>query len=1528
MISISAVSAASDSASDILSTNDNNHLILEENIKEDVSIGIADNKNNYGNDKLILESNSYELANEKSKLKEGETTPGSFSDLYNLINVEYSGNDTITLDRDYKGRDGNIVIDRELTIDGQGHTLNGSNRTRFFYIVGNNVTLKNINFINGNERDGGAILWNGDNGTVSNCNFNNNYAEVTGGAIIWNGKNGNVIESNFTENYARSGGAILWSAYGNGIDGSVSNNSNFQRNYALLDGGAIYWEGNGSVSNGCTFTENTARNNGGAINWKDGTITNSCKFYKNLANSIGDDGLPKGGGAIFGRDGGTVTNSCQFIENTAKCDENSAKFKGGGAIYFNLWGNVSGCLFINNSADKYGSAIFLRGVCENCIFINNPSEMGYTICVRDEYGYPINNLSGGINNWFGNNATNYNESFLAEEIKCDAWLFLNATAIPNPIPALNPSEIFFKLFVYNNTTNETYEIDNTLLPEVYLESTAINGSLSNYSNRLGNSSIFTGNNVGTGSVTGIIESLEYTIAFTIEKGNSNLIATAEEINYEETATIELSYIDGITETVNITVTGNNGYYEKFDNVPLNNTFTIPDTLLPDEYTITVYYPGNNNLIPVTINTTLIVKKFKSDIDITPYNISVKDENGLMFKIILPKNATGKLDINLTGEENYQVDVADVGIKEGEKLVISLNNNKKTAGEYNLTATYLGDKIYENSTLNASSIIEKFTPEVTAEFSNITYGEDEIVNITINATGPVVIYINDKEYSGELEDGKVSITIPDLPISEIIGEIVYYGDGENTALEMPISFTVSKASPKLNATDLTTTYDKEDYLIITLKGNKDKAINDATIYVELNGITNNYTTVDGQIKVGTKGLEKNTYDVIISYNGDENYNKTNTTAKIIVEAADSSLKAEDINITYGEAINVPVSSINATNVTYEILDKDGNKVKEGTIEANGKVTVSDLPAGEYAVNLTTVVDKNHKSASSTSKITINKASSAISAKDLNVNFGEPISIEIASENASEISYQIKDKNNNIVSNGTIQANENITVQGIAAGEYTVEISYPGNENYTNSNATAKLTVNKLDTELTADEITTTYNISKDLVITLKDSEGNMLSGKIISVDLNGLNNYTSDENGQVKVSSDGLVPNAYDVIISYAGGENYTGSDTISKITINKIDTELAASELNTSYNKEDNLIVTLKDSEGNPISGANISVDLNGEKDYTTDSNGLIKIPTKGLAPSTYTAKITFEATEIYSESSTTTAVTVNKDSTEISASDLNATYKEEDYLVATLKDSEGNPLSGVELSVDLNGSKTFVTDSNGQIKIPTKDLEASKYTATISFDGNENYIESSTSANVIVNRINTRFNFTNMTTVGIEQNVDGRIGKYFYFQLLDEYGNPLAGKKVSMGFNGVVYNRTTNETGWARLQINLRCVNLYTFAVEFDGDDEYAGAFDVALINVTHQTPKLSASNKAYKSTAKTKTLTATLKSAKGNPVSGKKITFTVNGRKYSAKTNSKGVATVKVSLSKKGTYKFTASFAGDNTYKKVSKTGKLTIK
>ena len=91
----------------------------------------------------------------------------------------------------------------------------------------------------------------------------------------------------------------------------------------------------------------------------------------------------------------------------------------------------------------------------------------------------------------------------------------------------------------------------------------------------------------------------------------------------------------------------------------------------------------------------------------------------------------------------------------------------------------------------------------------------------------------------------------------------------------------------------------------------------------------------------------------------------------------------------------------------------------------------------------------------------------------------------------------------------------------------------------------------------------------------------------------------------------------------------------------------------------------------------------------------------------------------------------------------------------------------------------------------------------------------------------------------------------------------------------------------------------------------------------------KLTAKAKSFKAATKTKKYVATLKDAKGKAVTNVKLTLKVNKKTYTATTNSKGKATFKIkNLTKKGKYNATIKFAGNKSYKAVSRKVKITVK
>lgn len=268
------------------------------------------------------------------------------------------------------------------------------------------------------------------------------------------------------------------------------------------------------------------------------------------------------------------------------------------------------------------------------------------------------------------------------------------------------------------------------------------------------------------------------------------------------------------------------------------------------------------------------------------------------------------------------------------------------------------------------------------------------------------------------------------------------------------------------------------------------------------------------------------------------------------------------------------------------------------------------------------------------------------------------------------------------------------------------------------------------------------------------------------------------------------------------------------------------------------------------------------------------------------------------------------------------------------LIDAYKNPLLNKNITVSLISSNNnysmnpIVLNTNDGSANFALNLIAGNYKFMVSFEGEGHYDPSNTTFDVSVVKTGTKVIANNLTTSTVVVSVDGKTGKYLKMTLKDNEGHALSGKKVSFIYNNKTTSIITNKSGVAALQINTAAAGTYNFKINFSGDEKYSASSKTVKVFIKKQSLKLTVPNKTYKLKNKSKYLTATLKNSKGKLIAGKKIIITVNGRKYTAKTNSKGVVKVKVSLSKRKTYKFTVKFAGDKSYSAVSKSAKIVVK
>ena len=238
--------------------------------------------------------------------------------------------------------------------------------------------------------------------------------------------------------------------------------------------------------------------------------------------------------------------------------------------------------------------------------------------------------------------------------------------------------------------------------------------------------------------------------------------------------------------------------------------------------------------------------------------------------------------------------------------------------------------------------------------------------------------------------------------------------------------------------------------------------------------------------------------------------------------------------------------------------------------------------------------------------------------------------------------------------------------------------------------------------------------------------NQTINNVVIVNVNDKDYLIGIVNGKGNLTLSGLTFGTYTVNATFAGEGKYakSGSNNVS-LEVNRIKTQLTADSITVTYNGNSDLLITLKDNNGNAVRNANVIVNINGAKTLTTDSNGQVKLSTNGLAPNIYAAKITFDGNAIYDISSKEVKVTVKKATPALTAKakTFKAKVKTKKYTIA-LRDNAGKAIKNAKVTLKVKG-KTFkaTVSSNGKATFKITNLKKKgNYNAVITYGGNNLY--------------------------------------------------------------------------------------------------------------------------------------------------------------------------------------------------------------
>ena len=815
-----------------------------------------------------------------------------------------------------------------------------------------------------------------------------------------------------------------------------------------------------------------------------------------------------------------------------------------------------------------------------------------------------------------------------------------------------------------------------------------------------------------------------TYNFTVTKAQSNVEISVENITYGQNTTVFIS--DDFPAEYNVIImdSGNNIVFAEV----INDTSFVLPVLEVGQYNITVTNIGNENITGSKTSTIFDVTK-NNYVQIMVEN----EEYGRELIIMVSADVDGEYNVNINGT------LIKINVEDG----FGYNNSTELdAGEYYANITYDNpdyNNIIENTTFTiypAESNIKIY------DIENITYGKALTIEYSdnYNATFNIVISDENGNVVFDVYTNATNVIVSDLAAGNYTLMVTNEGNDNIIGTSEFKNFTVYKANPKMK---------------VTAQGNEItvKLANDATGNVStiINGKEESYPVVNGTAIIPLYHLKPGNYSFNVKYSGDKNYTGANkkTSVEISKITPDMTVKAKEKEIT----VQLPDDATGSVKTTV-----NGKEITATVSKGKATIPLGDLNPGNYTFDVRYL--GNDKYYPRTEKTSLN-----IPKIDPNMNASFEINeiiVELPQDATGNVTTTINgiDHSSPVVDGIAI-----IPLYDVKPGNYTLDIKYSGDNKYLEDNAKVNAVLYKVTPEMTVS--------AKDNVINVvlpDDATGN------VTVNVDGKEFTAPVKNGKATITVTGLEPGKYTADVKYSGNDQYYPRTEKTDVTIPKI-----APEMKVHKNNDEIIVELPQDATGN------VTLEVNGEKLTTPVENGKAEFSLDKIPSGEHDAKITYSGDDKYKSAETSEKIVI--DGIELVAKDVVKYFSESERLVVTLLNND-KPIKSKEIKINLNGvTYTRITDDKGQASLGLN-LISGNYTGLVE---TEEY------------SISTLVDIEIKSTVYAKDLVKMfRNATQFNALFLDSKGNPLANKDVQFNINGVLYTRTTNATGWGKLNINL----------------------------------------------------------------------------------------------------------------------------
>ena len=967
----------------------------------------------------------------------------------------------------------------------------------------------------------------------------NNTAESDGGANYFVGTvSDSYISGNYINNTAGDGGAnyFVGTVSDSDISGTYINNT-------ASYGGANYFVGTVSDSDiSGTYINNIAKYYGGA-NYFYGTVSNvnsSGTYINNTAKGY------DGGANYFFNAVSNVNISGTYINNTVE-------YYGGANDFYGTVSNVNiSGTYINNTADRTGLIYFndcnnvgLNATISDAIFINNKCTDVIHVRTNGVVAY---------NNWFGNNATNYNEKPETHNVNMINWLFLNATADSSRIGVGNSSKIAFVLQSYNETSDVGFYDASKMNINLTLSQTL--GKLDKTSALIGEKITYTAKNVGNATVTGKFETVSYTLSLTNTKSPTNITVANSTVDLKVGDVVDSGATLTPADAGNLTYTSSNTSVAIVENGKIKALANGTAVITVSFPTLDLFVDDNFTVVATTSPAGLKVTFVQDDSGV--YTV---DKNG---NVTALKEGTGHILVKVGGDGVYAENTTEITVSVSKipteitltNTTLDLKVNEIVDGLANLTPADAGNLTFISSDENIVFVADgtilarsKGNTTVTVSFA----GNDKYA-AALNRTIHVNVSLNDASVSVENDtlelkvDERYDLNATAVPSflnveyvssNESVATVTDYGIvtavGEGTTT---ITLTVGNdVTYAVNTTNVTVTVSKIPTEITVDTTPLDLFVGDEIVIVanltpagagNVTFTSSDYDVVDFDFEGNVIAQGKGQAIITVSFAGDDKYAAAENKTIIINVSLDNASVTVDNNtldLKVGET-----SAINATKhpdtIMLDITYTSSNN-SVATVDKNGIVTA----VGEGTAVITVEVgdDEIYAKNSTTVNVTVSKVSTEIESSAAN------ITVDLNGEKT-----YTTDKKGQIT----------VSTKGLAPKAYTAKITFNGNSTHDKSTKDVKVTVKKATPKITAKAKTfKTTTKTKKYSIVLKNNVNKPIKKATLYLKVNGKTyKATTNSKGKATFKITKLnIAGKFKATVTYKGNKYY--NKATKKVTI-------------------------------------------------------------------------------------------------------------------------------------------------------------------------------------------------------------------------------------------------------------------------------------------------------------------------------------------------------------------------------------------